>query len=127
MSSILDTSVILSTYPIHWGGLTWYGDFTSIDLIAASTNALNGALLARRPDHFKQFTVIGILLMAILGGIGGGVTRDVLVSEVPSALANPAYLVLCVIFGIVGYNLAYAEGQLFREGLFQFMTAFSLP
>jgi len=57
------------------------------------------------PDHFKQFTVIGILLMAILGGIGG-VTRDVLVSEVPSALANPAYLVLCVIFGIVGYNLA---------------------
>jgi uncharacterized membrane protein YeiH len=88
---------------------------------------MNGALLARRPDHFKQFTVIGILLMAILGGIGGGVTRDVLVSEVPSALTNPAYLVLCVIFGIVGYNLAYAEGQLFREGLFQFMTAFSLP
>jgi uncharacterized membrane protein YeiH len=46
---------------------------------------------------------------------------------VPSALTNPAYLVLCVIFGIVGYNLAYAKGQLFREGLFQFMTAFSLP
>jgi uncharacterized membrane protein YeiH len=34
---------------------------------------------------------------------------------------------LCIIFGIVGYNLAYAKGQLFREGLFQFMTAFSLP
>ena len=127
MSSILDSGVILSTYPIDWGGFKWHGDFTTIDLIAASTNALNGALLARRPDHFKQFTVIGILLMAILGGIGGGVTRDVLVSEVPSALTNPAYLFLCVIFGIVGYNLAYAKGQLFREGLFQFMTAFSLP
>jgi hypothetical protein len=25
--------------------------FTIIDLIAASTNAFNGALLARRPDH----------------------------------------------------------------------------
>jgi uncharacterized membrane protein YeiH len=117
----------MSTYPIDWGGFKWHGNFTTIDLIAASTNALNGALLARRPDHFKQFTVIGILLMAILGGIGGGVTRDVLVSEVPSALTNPAYLVLCIIFGIVGYNLAYAKGQLFREGLFQFMTAFSLP
>ena len=127
MSNLIESSVLMSTYPIDWGGFKWYGDFTTIDLIAASTNALNGALLARRPDHFKQFTVIGILLMAILGGIGGGVTRDVLVNEVPSAITNPAYLILCVIFGIVGYNLAYAKGQLFREGLFQFMTAFSLP
>jgi hypothetical protein len=29
--------------------------------------------------------------------------------------------------GVVGYSLAYAKGQLFREGLFQFMTSFSLP
>jgi uncharacterized membrane protein YeiH len=29
--------------------------------------------------------------------------------------------------GFIGYHLAYATGQLFREGLFQFMTAFSLP
>ena len=27
----------------------------------------------------------------------------------------------------VGYHLAYAKGQLFREGLFQFMASFSLP
>ena len=30
-------------------------------------------------------------------------------------------------FGVVGYRLAYTGGQLFREGLFQFMTSFSLP
>jgi uncharacterized membrane protein YeiH len=113
--------------PIHWGGFKWHGSYTTIDLIAASTNALNGALLARRPDHFKQFTVIGILLMAILGGIGGGVTRDVLVAQVPSALTNPAYILLCIGFGILGYLIAYAGGQMFREGLFQFMTSFSLP
>jgi uncharacterized membrane protein YeiH len=112
---------------VHWGGFEWTGNFTGVDLIAATTNALNGALLARRPDHYKQFTVVGILLMAILGGIGGGITRDVLVGEVPAALTNPAYLTLCVPAGIVGYWLAYDKGQLFREGLFQFMTAFSLP
>jgi len=120
-------SLASASSSVHWGGFVWHGDFTSIDLIAASTNALNGALLARRPDHYKQFTVVGILLMAVLGGIGGGVTRDVLVAEVPSALTNPAYLVLCIVFGVVGYFLAYGEGQLFREGLFQFMTAFALP
>jgi uncharacterized membrane protein YeiH len=58
---------------VHWGGFTWTGNFTAIDLVAATTNALNGALLARRPDHYKQFTVVGILLMAVIGGIGGGV------------------------------------------------------
>jgi uncharacterized membrane protein YeiH len=79
---------------ITWGTFKWSGDFTTIDLLAASTNALNGALLARRPDHYKNFTIVGILLMALLGGIGGGVTRDLLVGEVPSALTNPAYILL---------------------------------
>src|SRR5262245_14734967 len=103
------------------------GNFTLVDLVAASTNALNGALLARRPDHYKNFTIVGILLMALLGGIGGGVTRDILANEVPAALTNPAYITLCLAFGVVGYYIAYDEGQLFREGIFQFMTAFSLP
>lgn len=112
---------------VHWGGFKWSGSYTTVDLIAASTNALNGALLARRPDHYKQFTVVGILLMALLGGLGGGITRDVMVGQIPSALTNPAYITLALAFGVVGYLLAYSGGQLFREGLFQFMTSFSLP
>src|SRR5262245_21202394 len=118
---------LLTASAVHWGGFKWHGSFTTIDLIAASTNALNGALLARRPDHYKQFTIVGILLMALLGGLGGGITRDILVAEVPSAITNPAYITLALGFGILGYLLAYGEGQLFREGAFQFMTAFSLP
>jgi hypothetical protein len=35
------------------GGFRWTGDVTTIDLIVATTNALNGALLARRPDHYE--------------------------------------------------------------------------
>jgi uncharacterized membrane protein YeiH len=112
---------------IDFGAWQWTGDFTTIDLIAASTNALNGALLARRPDHYKGYTIVGILSMALIGGIGGGVSRDILINKVPAALTNPAYICLCLLFGIVGYLLAYDRGQLFREGLFQFMTSFSLP
>jgi len=126
MSDLLDPG-FLAASSITWGGWEWKGNFTTIDLIAASTNALNGALLARRPDHYRNYTIVGILLMALLGGIGGGVTRDVLVNEVPSAFTNPAYITLCLAAGIVGYYLAFAKGQLFREGLFQFMTSFSLP
>lgn len=125
MSHLLGPTVFAAA--VHWGGFSWHGNFTTIDLIAASTNALNGALLARRPDHYKQFTIVGILLMALLGGLGGGITRDVLLAKIPSAISNPAYITLAIVFGLVGFFLAYGGGQLFREGFFQFMTAFSLP
>jgi uncharacterized membrane protein YeiH len=65
--------------------------------------------------------------MALLGGLGGGITRDVMVAQVPAALTNPAYITLALFFGVIGYFLAYGEGQLFREGFFEFMTAVSLP
>ena len=37
-----------------FSGFKIHGNFTTLDLIAASTNALNGALLARRPDHYRS-------------------------------------------------------------------------
>lgn len=126
MTSLLDTGVLASTVTL-FKGWDLSGNFTTIDLIAATTNALNGALLARRPDHYRNFTIVGILLMALLGGLGGGITRDVLLGDVPSAFLNPAYITLCLAAGAIGYVFAYGRGELFREGWFQFMTAFSLP
>jgi uncharacterized membrane protein YeiH len=66
-------------------------------------------------------------LLAIFGGIGGGVTRDILLNKIPSALTNPWYLILCILAGIVGILISFKGGQKFRETFFQFMTAFSLP
>jgi uncharacterized membrane protein YeiH len=124
----LTSHFVLAASSINWfTGWKFTGNYTGVDLIAASTNALNGALLARRPDHYKNFTVIGILGMALLGGLGGGITRDVLLGQIPSALTNPAYITLSLAFGVLGYLIAYNDGQLFREGFFQFMTSFSLP
>ena len=106
-----------------------FGNFLIIDLIAASTNALNGALLARSPSHYRgnYWTVVGILLLAIFGGIGGGVFRDILLAKVPAALVNPWYLFLCLIAGTVGMVAAYNRGQQFRERTLSLMTSFSLP
>ena len=126
MTNALNSVVLASSVSFFKGWDLW-GNYTTVDLIAASTNALNGALLARRPDHYKNFTVVGVLLMALVGGLGGGITRDVMLGDVPSALTNPAYITLCLAAGVVGYLIAYGSGQLFREGLFQFMTSFSLP
>jgi uncharacterized membrane protein YeiH len=105
------------------------GNFLVIDLIAAGTNALNGALLARNPSHYRgnYWTIVGILSLAIFGGIGGGVVRDMLLAKVPHALSNPWYLFVCLVAGTIGMLAAYNRGEQFRERAFQLMTAFSLP
>jgi uncharacterized membrane protein YeiH len=120
--------VVHVAYPsVDWfGGWSLTGDLTTIDLIAATAGALNGALLARRPSHYRNYTVVGVLLMALLGGITGSVTRDLLVNEIPAAFTNPAYLVLSLAAGILGYLIAFKPGELFREGLFEFVTSASL-
>lgn len=100
---------------------------TTIDLIAASANALNGAFLARRPDHYRGYSIAGIIALAVFGGIGGGIARDVLLNTVPSPLLNPAYIVLAVAAGLVGYFIAFDSGQRFRSGTFEIVSAFALP
>ena len=116
------TPLILSKF-----GIWTFTTVEWISLIAATTNAFNGALLARRPDHYKHFTVIGIIILAYAGGIGGGIIRDVLVNKVPSPLENPWYLIACLTAAAVALIIDYASAQKFKDGLFQFMTAFSLP
>jgi uncharacterized membrane protein YeiH len=108
-------------------GFLTLGTLGYIDLIAATTNAFNGALLARRPSHYKHFTIIGIIIMAYAGGIGGGTLRDILVNKVPSPLVNPWYLIACFVAASVALLITFRSGVRFQDGLFQFMTAFSLP
>ncbi len=116
------TPLILSQY-----GIWTLGTMGIISLIAATTNAFNGALLARRPDHYKHFTVIGVVILAYAGGIGGGIIRDILVNKIPSPLENPWYLIACLTAAALALVIDYRSAQRFKDGLFQFMTAFSLP
>jgi len=98
-----------------------------ISLIAATTNAFNGVLLARRPDHYRHFTVIGVIILGYIGGIGGGIVRDILVNKVPTPLENPWFLVACLAAATAALLIDYYSELRFKDGLFQFMTAFSLP
>jgi uncharacterized membrane protein YeiH len=125
MASVEDLALLANA--LNFGGWQWTGNETLIDLTAVATNTLNGVLLVRRLDGGRQFTVVGIILMAILAGLTGSVIRDVLLNAVPVALINPAYLTVCVLAASLGYRLAYARGALFRGSWLHVMTAFSLP
>jgi uncharacterized membrane protein YeiH len=58
------------------------------ELSAVVAGALAGALFAAR----RRMDVIGVLGIAVVAGLGGGMIRDVLLNTVPLALRVPAYL-----------------------------------
>jgi uncharacterized membrane protein YeiH len=105
------------------------GSFVIIDLIAATINAFNGGLLSQRADYYKgnRWTVVGIILLAIFGGIGGGVSRDIILNKIPGAFENPWYLILCITAGIVAIILFRSKAHKYVPLILPFMTSFSLP
>jgi uncharacterized membrane protein YeiH len=73
-----------------------------IDLTAVVAGALAGAVFAVR----ERLDVIGVLSIAVVMGLGGGIVRDLLLSVRPVALTNPAYLPTAFAAALVGLVLA---------------------
>ncbi|MGY1821981.1 trimeric intracellular cation channel family protein [Geodermatophilus sp. SYSU D00079] len=92
-----------------------------VDLAAIVVGALTGGLLAAR----EGFAVSGVLLLAVCGGLGGGLIRDVLLAQGPPvALTNPAYLHTVAITAMVTF---YFSGWLSRlTGLLVVLDAVTL-
>ncbi len=104
--------------------------YPNIDLFSAGINALNGVLVARHPSHNRGYSVAGLLIMAFFGGIGGGVSRDMLLNEIPSPLMAPIYLFVCLLMGFLGlaiYRYAQSREEQFRTRMLAFFKSFSLP
>lgn len=104
--------------------------FPNVDLFSAGINALNGVLVARNPSHNRGYTVAGLLIMAFFGGIGGGVTRDLLLNDIPSPLKDPTYLLVCVLMGLLGlaiYRYLNSMEERFRTRTLAFFKSFTLP
>jgi len=104
--------------------------FPNVDLFSAGINALNGALVARNPSHNRGYAVVGLLIMAFFGGIGGGVSRDILLNDIPSPLKDPKYIVVCILMGLLGlaiYRYADSKEEQFRTRTLAFFKSFTLP
>ncbi len=104
--------------------------FPNVDLFSAGVNALYGALIAHRPSHNRGYTLAGLLIMAFMGGIGGGITRDLLLNEIPSPLKTPAYFYVCILMGLLGVAICrYLESkeERFRTRTLAYFKSFTLP
>jgi uncharacterized membrane protein YeiH len=104
--------------------------FPNVDLFSAGINALTGVLVARNPSHDRGYAVVGLLIMGFFGGIGGGVTRDVLLNDIPSPIKDPIYLLVCLAMGLLGlaiYRYAESKEEQFRTRTLAFFKSFTLP
>ena len=104
--------------------------FPNVDLFAAGINALNGVLVARNPSHDRGYSLAGLLIMAFFGGIGGGVSRDILLNDIPSPLKDPKYILACLLMGLLGvaiYRYAATREESFRKKTLAYFKSFTLP
>ena len=104
--------------------------YPNVDLFSAGINALYGVLVARQPSHNRGYTVAGLLIMSFFGGIGGGVTRDILVNEIPAPLKGATYFIVCILMGLLGlaiYRYAESREETFRKRTLAFFKSFTLP
>jgi len=104
--------------------------FPNVDLFSAGINSLYGVLVARQPSHNRGYTVMGLLIMAFFGGIGGGVARDLLLNEIPAPIKDPVYLFVCLLMGLLGlaiYHFAASREERFRTRTLAYFKSFTLP
>ena len=77
------------------------GFISILDYLGTIAFAVTGAskAIAHKADIF------GIIVLATVVGVGGGVTRDVIFGRFPNAFSDPIYITLTVVVGITMFFL----------------------
>ncbi|MCE0762470.1 trimeric intracellular cation channel family protein [Pseudonocardia kujensis] len=76
----------------------------ALDLTGTFVFGLNGALTAVRA---ARLDIVGVLALAVITALGGGITRDVLIGAVPpAAFRDWRYLALALGGGLVAFALS---------------------
>jgi len=77
------------------------GFISILDYLGTAAFAITGAskAIAHKADIF------GIIVLATVVGVAGGITRDVIFGRFPTAFSDPIYIVITVIIGIVMFFL----------------------
>jgi uncharacterized membrane protein YeiH len=76
----------------------------SLDLAGTFTYALNGGLTA---IHTARLDVVGVITMAMVSGLGGGIIRDILLGALPPAtFSDWRYLAVATGGGLAAFALS---------------------
>ena len=92
--------------------------FIFADSLGLSSFSISGALTAIN----SGYEISGVIILAFITAIGGGILRDILINEVPYILKGGFYGMVSIIIGIIIYTLHYfnALGFLYISIVFAF-------
>lgn len=79
-----------------------------MEILGTIAFAASGAMVGIR----KKMDIFGICVLGIVTAVGGGMTRDVILGKLPSALEKPVYVVVSVITALAIFVLLYIKQDL---------------
>lgn len=59
----------------------------------------------------KNLDIFGITLLGVLTAVGGGIVRDTMIGQVPTALTDPTSIYLAIAVGLVMYLIVITKKQ----------------
>jgi uncharacterized membrane protein YeiH len=65
-------------------------------LVTTFVAAVSGAILGRQPGKVS-YDIVGVTVFAFVLGLGGGITRDVLLGNLPPLALRSPWYVVCVV------------------------------
>lgn len=74
------------------------------DLLAVGIGSVQGALFAAQ-FRDRRLDLLGVAIIGIATGFGGGILRDVLLSQIPAALTSNWYLIVATGAALLGMLL----------------------
>ncbi len=83
------------------------------DLLAIGIGALQGAMFAAQ-FRDRRLDLLGVAIIGIATGFGGGLIRDIMLSEVPAALLGNEYLLVATGAALAGMLLERLFSRLSR-------------
>jgi hypothetical protein len=76
-----------------------------MEILGTIAFAASGAMVGIR----KRMDIFGICVLGVVTAVGGGMTRDVILGKLPSALEKPVYVVVSVITSLAIFVLLYIK------------------
>ena len=96
--------------------------FILSDSLGLVSFSISGALIALQ----HNFNLAGVLSIALLTAVGGGITRDVIINEVPFVLKTGFYGTVSLLIGFVIYLFNYYNILTFLSITLLFIFSFAL-
>jgi len=96
-------SLCLDIFVRPWHITTMENALVLLDLFGTLAFAISGAFKAVK----YELDLLGLMVLATMTGIGGGIVRDILCGSLPpAALRNEIYFFVCIAGGLAVYFLA---------------------